>query len=318
LVIYFGVSGALESGDIWVPISRVHRSLQDLLTQKPNATAKAAVPLSPNMTLWADEWLAQKSEQLDSALLDTAQGIAGKDAGLFSCDKLRFSKGPKAEEFSDKPSMLLAISTYHTLPTIRITDVLSQVARWTGFVDHLGHVSSGLPPSDERAFFATLIAEATNLGLTRMADIWGVASRRALLRMQIWHMRKETFRAALGCLSDAIHGEPMAPRFGEGWCASADGQHFYLCGPGEGGGAVNAHYGRDPIVKIYTTVTDRYALLHQTVIAGTAGEAIHALDGILGHESGTNIISAVMHLLGLDFESRIPRLSDRKLFGFEP
>jgi hypothetical protein len=26
----------------------------------------------------------------------------------------------------------------------------------------------------------------------------------------------------------------------------------------------------------------------------------------------------VMHLLGLDFESRIPRLSDRRLYAFEP
>nr|WP_272800877.1 Tn3 family transposase [Sphingobium sp. AntQ-1] len=90
------------------------------------------------------------------------------------------------------------------------------------------------------------------------------------------------------------------------------------------------HYGRDPIVKIYTTITDRYAPLHQTVIAGTAGEAIHALDGILGHESSANlsalhvdgggvsdIVFAVMHLLGLDFEPRIPRLSDRRLYAFE-
>src|SRR3546814_5249707 len=86
---------------------------------------------------------------------------------------------------------MLAARTYSALPTIRITDVLSQVAQWTGFIDHFGHVSSGLPPSDERAFLAALIAESTNLGLTRMADICGVASRRALLRMQTWHMRED-------------------------------------------------------------------------------------------------------------------------------
>src|SRR3546814_1818557 len=68
-------------------------------------------------------------------------------------------------------------------------------------------------------------------------------------------MREDTFRAALGCLTDAIHAEPIAAWFGDGWRASADGQHFYLGGPGEGGGTVNAHYGRDPIVKIYTTIT---------------------------------------------------------------
>jgi TnpA family transposase len=67
------------------------------------------------------------------------------------------------------------------------------------------------------------------------------------------------------------------------------------------------------------------------VIAGTAGEAVHALDGILGHDSGidisalnvdgggvSDIVFAVMHLLGLDFEPRIPRLSDGRLYAFEP
>ncbi len=106
---------------------------------------------------------------------------------------------------------------------------------------------------------------------------------------------------------------------------------FYLGGPGQAGGQVNAHYGRDPIVKIYTTITDRYAPLHQTVIAGTAGEAVHTLDGLLGHDSSvdigalhvdgggvSDIIFAVMHLLGIRFEPRIPRLSDRRLYAFEP
>lgn len=67
------------------------------------------------------------------------------------------------------------------------------------------------------------------------------------------------------------------------------------------------------------------------MIAGTAGEAIHALDGILGHDSNadltalhvdgggvSDIVFATMHLLGLDFEPRIPRLSDRRLYAFEP
>jgi TnpA family transposase len=162
-----------------------------------------------------------------------------------------------------------------------------------------------------------------------MAEVCGVASRRALLRMQTWHMR-ETFRAALASLTDAIHAEPLAAWFGSGHRASADGQAYYLGGAGEAGNGQRTLRSR-PVVKIYTTITDRYAPLHQTVIAGTAGEAIHALDGILGHESSaditalhtdgggvSDIVFAVMHLLGLDFEPRIPRLSDRQLYGFEP
>lgn len=122
-----------------------------------------------------------------------------------------------------------------------------------------------------------------------MADVCGVASRRTLLRMLTWHLREETFRSALACLTDAIHAEPMAGWFGEGWRANADGQAYHLGGPGEAGGSINAHYGRDPIVKICTTVTDRYAPLGQTLIAGTASEAVHALDALLGHASAAEI-----------------------------
>jgi TnpA family transposase len=32
----------------------------------------------------------------------------------------------------------------------------------------------------------------------------------------------------------------------------------------------------------------------------------------------SDIVFATMHLLGLDFEPRIPRLSDRRLYAFEP
>jgi len=142
---------------------------------------------------------------------------------------------------------------------------------------------------DQRAFMAALIAEATNLGISRMAEMCGTATRRALLRMQTWHMREDTYRTALASMTDAIHAEPLSVWFGEGGRASADAQACYLGGPGEAGGAINGHYGRDPIVKFYTTITDRYAPLHQKVIAGTAGEAIHALDGILGHESNVDI-----------------------------
>src|SRR3546814_8520890 len=65
----------------------------------------------------------------------------------------------------------LTLACHGMLPATRITDVLSQVERWTGFTQHFGHVSTGLPPGDEQAFLATLIAEATNLGLSRMAEV---------------------------------------------------------------------------------------------------------------------------------------------------
>ena len=329
LATFFALASALASGDVWVPTSRIHRSLDALLSPATSATPvnPARLPVMP--VIDADTYIETRSAELDAALLAAARGLPGKDAAMFTGGKLRFPKERKDGEVARHDAA--SASIYRLMPRLRITDMLDQVDHWTGFTSHFGHVSTGLPPTDTRAFMATLIAEATNLGLSRMAEVCGAGSRRALLRMQTWHMREETFRAALTSLTDAIHAEPLSAWFGDGWRASADGQAFYLGGPGEAGGVVNAHYGRDAIVKIYTTITGRQAPLHGKAISGTAGEAIHSMDGILGHESSvdiaalhvdgggvSDIVFAVMHLLGLSFEPRIPRLSDRKLYAFEP
>lgn len=322
---YFAVADALASGDLWVEASRLHRSLGALIA--PGGMPAPASGTMPD----PDHWLAWAQGELDAALLRAARGLDHADPRLFSGDRLRFPRDPADEPGGDNAAKGLATRAYGAIPTTRITDVLSQVARWTGFDAHFTHLSTGLPPADGQALLAALIAEATNLGLARMAEACGTVSRRAMLRVQTWHMREETFRAALACLTDAIHAEPLSTWFGEGTRASADGQAFQMGGPGKADGQVNAHYGRDPVVKVYTTVTDRYAPLHQTVIAGTAGEAAHALDGILGHASGfevaafhadgggvSDMVFALTHLLGISFEPRIPRLSDRRLYAFEP
>jgi hypothetical protein len=174
---------------------------------------------------------------------------------------------------------------------VRITDLLEEVDRWTGFADMFGHVQTGRPHPERRAFLAALIAEATNIGLGRMSEVCKVASRRTLTTISIWHMREETYHGALARVVEALHREPTAAWFGTGQVSSSDGQHFYLGGEGETGGTVNARYGRDPIIKLYTHISDRYAPFHVKVITGTSGEAIHVLDGLVNHDSAIDILA---------------------------
>ncbi len=217
---YGALANALASGDIWVPTSRMHRSLDVLLAPSPGATLQPPFSLGD-----AHAWLDQRAEQLDSALRGVARNLDGRDAALFAGERLRFPK-EKDDDAGQDEGWHLTLACYGMLPATRITDVLSQVERWTGFTRHFGHVSTGLPSADERTFLATLIAEATNLGLSRMAEVCGAGSRRALLRMQTWHMREETFRAALACLTDVIHAEPIAAWFGQGTGRLLTGRPF--------------------------------------------------------------------------------------------
>jgi hypothetical protein len=98
---------------------------------------------------------------------------------------------------------------------------------------------------------------------------------------------------------------------------------------GRDASAINAHYGDDPGVKFYTHLSDRYAPFHTKVIAATASEAAHVLDGLLYHQSevvagrhhtdgggDSDHVFALCSLLGFQFAPRIPDLKSRRLYSF--
>src|SRR3546814_17105677 len=59
---------------------------------------------------------------------------------------------------------------YAMLPRVRITDLLVEVAAWSGFADRFVHARSGASASDQSALMGAILADATNLGLGRMAE----------------------------------------------------------------------------------------------------------------------------------------------------
>ena len=71
---------------------------------------------------------------------------------------------------------VLAERLYAMLPRIRITDLLAEVARWTGFADCFTHLRTGEIAADNRVLMAGLLADGLNLGLTRMAEACSIAS----------------------------------------------------------------------------------------------------------------------------------------------
>ena len=211
------------------------------------------------------------------------------------------------------------------LPNVRITALLAEVDRWTGFSAAFTHLHTGLPADDRRVALTAVLADATNLGLTRMADACAVASYRQLAWTAGWHLREETYRHALAAVVNAQQRHPLAAVFGAADVSSSDGQHFPTGGPGEAVGAVNARYGRDASALFYTHLTARQAPFHAVAIL-PAGEAAHVIDGLLYHEADLSIathhtdgggvsdhVFALAYLLGFAFAPRIPNMAERRL-----
>ena len=145
--------------------------------------------------------------------------------------------------------------------------------------------------------------------------------------LQAWHIRDETYSAALAEVVNAQYRQPFALWWGKGATSSSDGQHFKAGGRGQFAGQMNPRYGSEPGVQFYTHVSDHYAPFHTKVINATVRDATHVLDGLLYHESDLRIeehytdttgftdhVFALMHLLGFRFAPRIRDLADKRLY----
>jgi len=319
----------LRAGDIWVVDSRRYRSFEERLISQETLLelrANGAWPVAVDADF--ERFIAGRKAFLDERLAAVERKAKGGllpditlDKGVLKIAPIEKSTPPEAEA--------LAARLYAMLPRVRITDLMSEVARWTVFTDCFTHLRTGETVADQRVLMAGLLADGLNLGLTRMAEACTVASLGQLAWTADWHIRDETYALALRRLINQQQREPLAAQFGSGTASSSDGQFFRAGGFGRDAARLNAHYGDEPGSKFYTHVSDRHSPFHTKVIAATASEALHVLDGLLYHQSevtsvrhhtdgggDSDHVFALCALLGFQFAPRIPDLKSRRLYSF--
>ena len=213
------------------------------------------------------------------------------------------------------------------LPRIKITELLMDVDEWTGFTRHFVHLKNGEQSKDRTLLLSAILADAINLGLTKMAESSPGASYSKLSWLQAWHIWDETYSAALADLVNAQTAPAFAGNWGDGSTSSSDGQRFRAGGRAESTGHVNPKYGTEPGKMIYTHIADNYAPFSTKMVNVGVRDSTYVLDGLLYHESDLRIeehytdtagftdhVFALMHMLGFRFAPRIQDLGDTKLY----
>lgn len=317
----------LRSGDIWVERSANYRRFDSYLLP-PNEVPPIATKLGLPAT--ADEWLAKRGAELDRRLRrfgrrlrrGELEGVELRDDRLHVAS-VKAATPPEAEA---QAARIVAM-----LPPARITEIMHEVSRATGFAAAFTNLRTGERCDNENALLAAILADATNLGLTRMAAASHGVTRDQLIWTADAYIRPETYKAGLTCIINAHHALPIAAIWGGGTTSSSDGQFFRSAKRGDAAGDVNARYGRDPGFSFYTHVSDQFGPYSSIVMSATNHEAPYVLDGLLHHGTHLNIgthytdtggasdhVFILCAMFGIRFCPRLRDLPDRKLACIEP
>jgi TnpA family transposase len=322
------LKNSLRSGDIWVSGSRQFKDFEEYLLPAPRfATQRNQQELGLAVETDCDRFLEARLALLEREMA-TVERLAATnelpDAVVTSTGRLKIT--PLDNAVPDEAEVLMQ-QAYSMLPHLKITDLLLEVDRWTGFARHFKHLKSGEAVEDQHLLLTAVLADAINLGLSKMAESCPGTTYAKLTWLQAWHIRDETYSTALAELVNAQFRQPFAAYWGDGTTSSSDGQNFKAGGRGQFAGQVNLKYGQEPGVQFYTHISDQYAPFHTKVINATVRDATHVLDGLLYHESDLRIdehytdtagftdhVFALMHLLGFRFAPRIRDLVDKRLY----
>lgn len=247
---------ALRSGDIWVRGSRQFKNFEEYLLPPPSfAVLRRSGPWPLAVVPDCAEYLRERMELLSQKLETTDALAAANDLP----DAIVTTSGLKITPLDaavPEAAQTLIDQCAGLLPHVKITELLQEVDAWTNFTRHFAHLKSGEEVKDKTLLLTAVLADAVNLGLSKMAESCPGTTHAKLSWLQAWYIRDETYSAALAALVNAQFRQPFAAHWGEGVTSSSDGQRFKTASRAESTGHVNPKYGAEPGRMFYTHVSD--------------------------------------------------------------
>lgn len=243
----------IRSGDISVVGCRLHKDFEEYLVPKEDWTMTRLTDAKLAVCSSVDEYLEERRKSLAQRLtwvsnnLDSLEGVNIEKAKT-RVDRLEKNTPEEARAFS--------LSLYNMLPRIKLTDLLMEVAHWTGFDEMLIHTSTNRPPKGEEK--VVLMAMGANIGLTKMAEATPGVTYHQMANAAQWRLFDDAISRAQATLVNFHHKLKLASYWGDGSTSSSDGMRIQVSVSSLHADA-NPHYGSGKGATIYRFTSDQFS-----------------------------------------------------------
>ena len=322
----WSLRGALRSGDVWVNHSRRYADPESYLIPKElwpsmrqDACRILGLPESP------EQHLKLKQDELETLYRELDEKIGQGDGVTIENNRLSLTR-LSAEDLPQSVTALQQTITQR-LPRVDLDDLLIEVDQWTRFRDDFSHASKhqASNPQNVRLLYASILAQANNYGLTKMAEISGL-SYSQLAWFTKWYLREETLQAGINRLVNYHFHLPLSSYWGGGTLSSSDGQRFPVAVKAKNSTAI-PRYGYGQILTLYSWTSDQHSQWRCKPEPSTVRDATYVLDGLLDNETElplfehttdtagyTEKIFGFFDGLGFLFSPRIRDLNDQHIY----
>ena len=316
LCVLWELRGALRAGDVWLERSRRYADPQTYLIPREGWSGlRTEVCREIQAPEDGMDRLREREEEL-SGHLDRVEALLAKGGDVrMDGNDLVISPLEAKEEPESTAELKRLID--ERLPLVELSELLIEVDGWTRFSDDFEHAGGTEPRGRELRshLYAAVLAQACNLGPTRMARISDLTYQK-LTWCTNWYVRDETLKAATTRLVNFQYHQPLSRLWGTGTLSSSDGQRFPVSGKVRMATALPRYFGYGKGVTFYTWTADQFSQYGTKVIPTTVRDATYVLDEILDNETELPLLEHTTDTAG--FTEIVFALGNDRVRGAHP
>lgn len=333
-LLYFYAADALRAGIISLKPSYRYLSLENYLYpydkwQRDKDSLLEELQLTDKEDIQA--LLEEFKREIDNHYNKTNQNILkGKNTHIKFDSKSRIVLHTPKVEKPDIQSVASLFTECKYVPILRILTDVQQVVDYLVCLRHLSVKEKQVLPSPQ-VFYAAILGLGCNIGISKMANVSKGISEDVLTNLVNWHLSVDNLRLAIQKILEFLEklGLTYIHKDKQLLHTSSDGRKIKIAVDSLNANSSYKYFGKDMGIVNYSFIDNLDRMLYSTAISSSERESTYVIDGVTYSASiksdmhstdthgYTEVIFAIMYLLGIDFAPRIKNIKRAILYSFK-